>query len=82
MADESHHSLEKLRVAADITRALAVQMAELRELREAVQRAEAATVRRGPNQRFDGTIPYRAEGKPHKENKALPGKLFMQSQWR
>ena len=42
MAEELHQSLEKLRAGADITRALAAQMAELLELREAVQKAEAA----------------------------------------
>ena len=69
MADESLHSLEKLRIAADITRALVAQMGELRELREAVQRAEAATAHGGPDQRYDGTVSYRAESKRHKENK-------------
>ena len=76
MTDDSFRSLEKLRNSADITRALAAQMAELRELREAVQRAEAAAVRTVPNQRYDGTVPYRADGKRHKENKARPGRLF------
>ena len=82
MTDKLLHLLEKLGIAADITRALAAQMAELRELREAVQRAEAAAVRTGPNRRYDGTVPYRADDKRHKENKALPGRLFMQLQWR
>ncbi|MCA6120217.1 hypothetical protein J6524_36115 [Bradyrhizobium sp. WSM 1738] len=52
MAEELRQSLEKLRAAADITRSLAVQMAELLELREAVQRAEEATARRTPNGRL------------------------------
>ena len=42
MAEELHQSLEKLKGAADIVGALAVQMAELLELREAVQKAEEA----------------------------------------
>jgi hypothetical protein len=40
MMDVSNRSFEKLRIAAEITRTLAAQMAELRELREAVKRAE------------------------------------------
>jgi len=51
MAKELRQSLEKLRAAADITRALAVQMDELLRLREAVQKAEEATARRRPKQR-------------------------------
>jgi len=47
MADELFDPLDKMRIAAEITRALAAQMAELRELRESVQRAEAATVPTG-----------------------------------
>jgi hypothetical protein len=124
MAEELRQSLEKLRVAAEITRALAAQIAELRELREAVQRAEEATARRRPNQRYREIISaaYRAQADEceigpqlkHRlagkrgnqvlagasnsislENryetrtrnsirkaKALPGRLFMQSQWR
>ncbi|MFG3595180.1 hypothetical protein [Bradyrhizobium sp. RDI18] len=49
MAEGLRHSLEKL---TEITRSLAVQMAELLELREAVQRAEEATARTRPNQRY------------------------------
>ena len=48
MAEELRQSLEKLKAAADITHALAVQMAELLKLREAVQKAEEATARRRP----------------------------------
>ena len=51
MAEELRQSLEKLRAAADITHALAVQMAELLKLREAVQKAEEATARKRPKQR-------------------------------
>ena len=40
MAEELRQSLEKLGAAADTTHALAVQMAELLKLREAVQKAE------------------------------------------
>ena len=62
MAKELRQSLEKLRAAADITRALAAQMAELLELREAVQRAEEATARKRPKQRHREIISaaYRA----------------------
>jgi hypothetical protein len=52
MAEELLQSLEKLRAGADITRALAAQMAELLQLREAVQKAEEATARRRPNQGY------------------------------
>ena len=124
MAEELRQSLERLRVAAGITRALAVQIAELRELREAVQRAEEATARRKPNQRYREIISaaYRAQADEREEvpqstrrlahksgnrvlegasnsislenlygprtrnsvrkTKTLPGRLFMQSQWR
>jgi hypothetical protein len=84
MAEELRHSLEKLKVAADITRALAAQMAELLELREAVQKAEDATARRRPNQRNRETVSvaYRAQSNGIRKARALPGRLFMQSQWR
>jgi hypothetical protein len=122
MAEELRQSLEKLRAAADITRALAAQMAELLQLREAVQRAEEETARRRPNQGYREIIsaahrrqagarelgtqlksplagkrgnqvlagvsnlifvknPYDARNGKRK-TKALPGRLFMQSQWR
>jgi 8-oxo-dGTP diphosphatase len=123
MAEELRQ-LEKLRAAAEITRSLAVQMAELLELREAVLRAEEAKARRRPNQRYREIIsaayrahadareiepqlkrrlaskrgnqvlagapklislenPYEARtGSDMKRAKALPGRLFMQSQWR
>jgi len=42
---ELRQTLKKLRGVADITCALAVQMARLRKLREAVQKAEEATAR-------------------------------------
>jgi hypothetical protein len=84
MAEELRRSLEKLKVAADITRALGAQMAELLELREAVQKAEDATARRRPNQRYRETVSvaYRAQSNGTRKTKALPGRLFMQSQWR
>jgi hypothetical protein len=44
MMIESHLSQEKLKAAADISSALACQIAELLELREAVREAELATV--------------------------------------
>ena len=128
MAEELRQSLEKLRRQADITHALAVQMAELLKLREAVQKAEEATARRRPKQRHRVmiTTAYRAPadapgieaqvkhrpaaqsrnqvfsrsaawasdlippGHLHKarirngtrKTRGLPGRLFMQSQWR
>ncbi len=84
MAEELRHSLEKLKFAADITRALAAQMAELLELREAVQKAEDATVPRRPSQRYCQTVSvvHRARSIGIKKAKARPGRLFMQSQWR
>ena len=42
---ELRQTLKKLRGVADITRAVAIQMARLRKLREAVQRTEEATAR-------------------------------------
>ena len=42
---ELRQTLKKLRGVADITCALAIQMARLRKLREAVQKAEEATAR-------------------------------------
>jgi hypothetical protein len=124
MAEELRHSLEKLRFATEITRSLAVQMAELVELREAVQRAEEATVRTRSNQRYreissaarrahadareiEPQLKRRLAGKRGNQGlvgaselislenryeartrngirrtRALPGRLFMQSQWR
>ena len=84
MAEELRHSLEKLKVAADITRALGAQMAELLELREAVQQAEDAVTRRGATQRSRETVSvaYRAQSNGIRKAKARPGRLFMQSQWR
>lgn len=128
MAEELRKSFEKLRAAADITRALGVQMAELLKLREDVQRAEEATASKRPNRHHRGVTsaayPPRA-GVPGvtapvkrclvarrgsqvfsksvvvvsdlvlrehhhdaptrngiRKRKALPGRLFMQSQWR
>jgi hypothetical protein len=49
MTIESHRSQEKLKFAADISSALACQIAELLELREAVRKAELATVRKQQN---------------------------------
>ena len=84
MAEELRDSLEKLKVAADITRALAAQMVELLELRGAVQRAEDATARRRPNQRNRETVSVarHAQSNGIRKTKALPGRLFMASQWR
>ena len=48
---ELRQTLKKLRGVADITCALAIQMARLRKLREAVQKAEEATAHRRPKQR-------------------------------
>ncbi len=85
MAEELRHSLEKLKFAADITRALAAQMAELLALREAVQKAEAVTAPcRRPSQRYCETVSvvHRAQSNSIRKTKARPGRLFMQSQWR
>lgn len=84
MAEELRHSLEKLKVAADITRALAAQMAELLALREAVQKAEDVTARRRPGQLYCQTVSvaHRAQSNGIRKTKARPGRLFMQSQWR
>ena len=122
---ELRQTLKKLRGVADITRAVAIQMARLRKLREAVQKAEEATACMA-KQRHHEIIPtaYRAKaGAPEMEahakhrlvtrrdndafprsvaraadvalpghrhearngttkTRALPGRLFMQSQWR
>lgn len=123
MAKELRQSLEELRAAADITHALAVQMAELLKLREAVQKEEATARNRhkrrhreiistaqadepGINQQAtQGLAGQRGNQvsrsvalasdvipKEHfheapirnatRRTKALPGRLFMQSQWR
>jgi hypothetical protein len=128
MTKELRQSLEKLWSAADTTYALAVQMTELLKLREAVQKADEATARKGAKQRHREIISnaYRAQADapeievqakdrlatqrdsqassrseaqasdatPLKhlhearirngtsKTKALPGRLFMRSQWR
>jgi orotidine-5'-phosphate decarboxylase len=126
MAEELRQSLEKMRAAADIIHALAVQMAELLKLREAVREAEEAAARKRSKQRYREIISpaYRAQAdapgmeaqakhrlasqrsnqvfsrsvaqasdlnSPEHEarirngtrkTRALPGRLFMQSQWR
>lgn len=51
MTKELRQTLEKLRGAADITRALAVQMAELLKLREAVKKTEEAAAGQEAKQR-------------------------------
>jgi hypothetical protein len=66
MTIESHRSQEKLKFAADISSALACQIAELLELREAVRKAELATVRKQQN---------------CKKPPARPCRLFMQTHW-
>jgi hypothetical protein len=128
MAEDLRQSFEQLRAAADTTRALAVQMAELLKLREEVQSAEEATASKRRNQHHrvitSAAYPARADvpgvAGPVKrclvarrgsqvfsksvvvvsdlvslehhhdaptrngirKRKALPGRLFMQSQWR
>jgi hypothetical protein len=82
MTDEFHRSLEKLRIANGIANMLAAQIAELHELREAVDRAEAAMVPASSGQRYDEATSWPGASKRHKENRALPGRLFMQSRWR
>ena len=121
---ELHQTLEKLRGVADITCDLAVQMAKLRKLREAVQKAETATARmakqrhheiistayrakadapemgaqakhrlvtprndafpRSVARAADVTLPEHRHQSRNGTTKtrALPGRLFMQSQWR
>jgi hypothetical protein len=66
MTIESHPPREKLQAAADISSALACQIAELLELREAVREAELAIVCKKPNCK---KLPFR------------PGRLFMQTRW-
>ena len=94
MAKELHQSLEKLRGAADIVSALAVQMTELK-LREAVQRSEEARLatQRG-KQVFSRLVAPASDiiSPKHlheasiqngtRKTKTRPGRLFMQSQWR
>jgi hypothetical protein len=122
MAEKLRHSLEKLRAAADITHALAAQIVELLELREAVQKAEDVKTGKRPTQRHREIISpaYRAQAdaaeidaqsrrrlagkrdnqvlagasssisleRPYvvrtknSKTRTLPGRLFMQSQWR
>jgi hypothetical protein len=65
MTINSHPSQEKLKAAADISSALACQIAELLELREAVRKAELSAVRKKQNYK-----------KP-----VRPGRLFMQTRW-
>ena len=48
MAKKSRRSLEELRAAGNITHSLAVQMAELLKLRQAVQEAEEAATHKRP----------------------------------
>ena len=119
MAEELRQSLEKLGRQL-IAHALAVQMAELLKLREAVQKAEEATARkmittayRAPadapgieaqvkhrlaaqsrNQVFSRSVARASDLIPPehlhearirngtRKTRALPGRLFMQSQWR
>jgi hypothetical protein len=66
MTIEPHQSREKLQVAADISSALACQIAELLELREAVRKAELATACKKQN---------------CKKLAVRPGRLFMQTHW-
>jgi hypothetical protein len=66
MTIESHQSQEKLKVAADISSALARQIAELLELREVVRKAELSTACKQQN---------------CKKPAVRPGRLFMQAQW-
>jgi hypothetical protein len=66
MTIESHQSQEKLKFAADISSALACQIAELLELREAVRKAELATVCKKQN---------------CKKPAVRPGRPFMQTHW-
>ena len=88
MAKELHQSLEKLRGAADIVRALAVQMTELK-LREAVQRSEEARLAtQSRNQVFSRLVSsglrynstrassQSAHSKRHKENQNPPWQTF------
>ena len=63
---ESHQSQEKLKVAADVSSALACQIAELLELREVVRKAELSTTCKKQN---------------CKKPAVRPGRLFMQAQW-
>ena len=66
MTIESHLSEEKLKAAADISSALACQIAELLELREAVRKAELSTV---------------CKKQTYKKPAVRPGRLFMQTHW-
>jgi hypothetical protein len=66
MTIESYLSEEKLKVAADLSSALARQIAELLELREAVRKAELSAVCKKQN---------------CKRPPVRPGRLFMQKHW-
>jgi len=55
MTIESHQSQEKLKVAADISSALARQIAELLELREVVRKAELSTACKQQNCKKPGS---------------------------
>ena len=128
MTTESRQSLERLRGLADVTKALAGQMAELLKLREAVQKAEEARKRKTAMQRHRESISTAHRAKADaletkaqashrlairrdydafsrsaaqapdvtspehlrearirngtRKTRSLPGRLFMQSQWR
>ena len=60
MTKESRQSLEKLRGIADITNALAGQMAELLKLREAVQKAEEARAHKQGHATSPSDVVYRS----------------------
>jgi hypothetical protein len=66
MTVELNQSKEKLKAAADISSALARQIAELLELQEAVRKAE---------------LPAECNKQNCKQQIVRPGRLFMQTQW-
>jgi hypothetical protein len=66
MTIASHQFQDKLKTMADVSSALACQIAELRELREAVRKAELAPARKKP---------------ACKKLAIRPGRLFMQTHW-
>jgi hypothetical protein len=66
MTIELKQSKEKLEAAADISSALASQIAELLELREAVRKA---------------ALPAECKKQNCKKKINRPGRLFMQTQW-
>ena len=57
MTKDFRQTLERFQGTADITRALAAQMAELRKLREAVKKTEEAAARKEAKQRSREFIP-------------------------